>query len=168
MRHAILLRHASAGEGDADALRALTPAGVSEAEESARALAALRAPFVPTRALCSTALRASATLASLQRALPGLRGVDYCAELYLGSAEQLLAALRRVADEDACVLVVAHEPGLSGLVRLLARGASPEARARFGAGMRPAAFAAVQLDVRRWADVSPGCAWLVDFRRPAT
>jgi phosphohistidine phosphatase len=166
VKYAILLRHATAQEAAADALRDLTSEGRAEAERAGRALAALGAPWRPTLALCSTALRATATLEIARSALPGLRRVDFAARLYLASAGELLATLAAVPEEDACVVVVGHEPGLSGCVRLLAQRAAPDARAAFARGMLPAAFAALQLEVALWRDAVPGCATLAAFARP--
>lgn len=166
MKYAILLRHATAREAAVDTLRELSDAGRAEGERAGRAIAALGALWQPTRALCSTALRATATLEAARAALPSLAEVELAEPLYLPSAGELLAALQAAPESDACVLVVAHEPGISGCVRLLARRAAPTARARFGRGMAPASFAALQLGVARWRDAAPGCAELVAFARP--
>jgi phosphohistidine phosphatase SixA len=64
------------------------------------------------------------------------------------------------------VLVVAHEPGLSALVRQLVRHAEPGALARFARGMAPASFAALALDAARWEDACPACAELAAFEQP--
>ncbi len=166
MKRAILLRHATAAEAREDALRELTAEGAAEAARAGAKIAALSPGWAPTHALCSTALRASATLAAAQAALAELARIEFDARLYLASAAQLLAALRRLPEHDACVLLVAHEPGLSDLVRQLARRAEPGARVHVGAGMAPASFAALTLDVARWRDVGPGCAELATFARP--
>lgn len=165
MKRAILMRHASAAEAAHDALRALSAEGYAEAARAGHAIAALGAPWTPARALCSTALRASATLEAARVALPSLAQVELAAALYLGSAGELLASIQRAPDADSCVLLVAHEPGISALVRLLAGRAAPDARALFARGMTPASFAALALDVARWADTAPGCAELVAFAR---
>ncbi len=166
MKRAILLRHATAAEGREDPLRELTAAGVQEATRAGASIVALGADWLPTRALCSTALRASATLAGVRAALAPLAATEFDAALYLASATRLLAALQRLPEEAACVLLVAHEPGISELVRRLVRRGDPGARSRFAAGMAPAAFAALALDVARWKDAAAGCAELAAFARP--
>ena len=165
MRRAILLRHASAGEAQEDALRELTEWGRSEGAQTGQRIAALGATRMPTRVLCSTALRARATLEAARGALASLARVEFSAALYLASAGELLRALQRVPDSEACVLVVGHEPGLADCVRLLAGRASPSARASFARGMPPASFAALDLAIARWEDAAPGCAELVAFER---
>ncbi|HEY8121453.1 MAG TPA: hypothetical protein VII78_09050 [Myxococcota bacterium] len=160
MKRAILLRHATALQASDDALRELSAEGVQEAVRAGGKIAALGADWAPTRALCSTALRASATLAAAQPALAALTHSELDARLYLASAAELLAALQRVGEAEECVLVVAHEPGLSDLVRLLARRAAPGVRARLARGFSPASFAVLSLAVARWQDARPGCAEL--------
>lgn len=166
MKRLILLRHASARDAPLDAVRELSARGVEEAARAAAKIAALGAPWAPTRALCSTALRASATLAGAQLALLTLAHSELDARLYLASAGQLLAALQCLPEGDTCVLLVAHEPGLSECVRQLAHRGEPGARARFARGMAPASFAALALDIARWKHASPGCAELTAFARP--
>ena len=165
MRRAILLRHASAADAREDALRTLCARGREEAARAGLRIAELGAAWVPTRALCSSALRARETLERARGALGALRAVESSERLYLASPGQLLTALQAAPDEDVCVLVVAHEPGLSGVVRQLARGGAPDARARFARGMPPASFAALALDVARWKDARPACAELRAFER---
>ena len=165
MRRAILLRHASAGEARDDALRELTERGGREAAHAGQRIAALGATWMPTRALCSTALRASATLEAARGALASLAEVEFSAALYLASAGELLRALQRLPDSEPCVLVVGHEPGLSEFVRLLAGRASPSERASFARGMPPASFAALEFDIARWEDAAPSCAELAAFER---
>ena len=165
MKRAILLRHASAAQAHDDALRELTARGAQEAARAGAKIAALGAEWAPTRALCSTARRASTTLEGARRALGALAHVDLDERLYLAAAGELIAALRRVPEADRCVLVVAHEPGLSDVIRLLATCAAPAAAARIAGGMAPASFAALALDVARWEDARPARAELVAFER---
>jgi phosphohistidine phosphatase len=120
---------------------------------------------MPTRALCSPALRASATLEAARAALAGLAQVEFVAALYLASAGELLRALQRVPDAELCVLVVAHEPGLSECVRVLAGRASATARASLARGMPPASFAALALEIARWEDAGPACGELLTLER---
>jgi phosphohistidine phosphatase len=165
LRRAILLRHASALDAKEDALRALSPRGAREARRAGEQIAALGADWAPALSLCSSAARATATLAQVEQALapPPRREID--ARLYLASAGELLAALQRAPEAAVCLLVVAHEPGLSALVRLLARSTSEAARAGFARGMPPGAFAALALDVARWSAAGPRCAELAAFAR---
>jgi phosphohistidine phosphatase len=165
MKRAILLRHASAEDAREDALRGLSARGREEAARAGSQIAALGGDWVPTRALCSSALRARATLERVRPALAALREVELSERLYLASAGQLLSALQATPDTDACVLVVAHEPGLSAFVRQLTRRAEASASAGLARGMPPGAFAALALEVACWREAAPACAELVAFAR---
>jgi phosphohistidine phosphatase len=165
VKRAILMRHASAREAQRDELRELSAAGEEEAARAGAKIAALGADWAPTLALCSNAVRAAATLASALTTLPARPRSEVDARLYLASASELLSALQRVAEREACVLVIAHEPGLSDLVRQLAHRGEPALRARFAGGMPPASFAALELDVTSWADAAWACAELAAFER---
>jgi len=166
MRRLILLRHASAENARDDALRELSARGRTEATQAGERIAALGANWAPTRARCSTALRASATLELARPALASLREVEFDSRLYLASAGELLNAVKRAPDADACLLVVAHQPGLGELVRQLARRATPEARTGLARGMTPASFAALALDIPSWEAAMPACGELVAFAQP--
>jgi phosphohistidine phosphatase SixA len=76
MKRAILLRHASAEDAREDALRGLSARGREEAARAGSQIAALGGDWVPTRALCSSALRARATLERVRPALAALREVE--------------------------------------------------------------------------------------------
>jgi len=163
MKRAILLRHASAADARDDALRELTAEGREQAHTAGRRIATLGAEWQPTRALCSSALRTSATLAGAREALGALAAAELDAQLYLANAPRLLAALQSVPDASACVLVVAHEPGLSDLARQLARRGDPRTRQRLARGMTPGSFAALALDVASWRELRAGCGELFAF-----
>ncbi|HEU4429200.1 MAG TPA: hypothetical protein VFT98_10635, partial [Myxococcota bacterium] len=124
-------------------------------------IAALGADWQPERALCSSALRASATLEAALEAFPASLAVVLDEQLYLAGATRLLAVLQSAPDASACVLVVAHEPGLSDLARQLARRGDPRARLRLAHGIKPGSFAAIALDVASWRELRARCGELV-------
>jgi phosphohistidine phosphatase len=161
MKRLILLRHASAADAREDALRELTAEGREQASAAGVRIAALGADWQPAQALCSSARRASATLEAAREAITAPLAVQLDEQLYLASAARLLAALRRVPDATECVLVVAHEPGLSELARELARRGDSRARLRLAHGIKPGAFAAIALDVASWRELRAGCGELV-------
>lgn len=113
----LLVRHGVAGEGTPDAARALTKDGRRKAREAARGLAALvdgagvvaTSPLVraaQTAELVSDAL--GAEVVTVEALAPGQRYAD------------ALAWLRRRRDER--VVLVGHEPHLSGLASWLMTG----------------------------------------------
>jgi phosphohistidine phosphatase len=86
---------------------------------------------------------------------------------YLADTATLMELLRRVEGDPASVLLVGHNPGLH---ELLFRLVDPERETPLFAQavekFPTAAFALLDLDIDRWADLAPGCATLVDFARP--
>jgi len=167
MKHLILMRHASAGPGEVDRERPLSPQGQREAQQMGRALRALSARgFRPEQALVSPARRARETLAGVRAALTALAGVEEDDALYLASAGKVLARLQQLPEPTAQLLLVGHNPGLAELAQLLVERAEADVLVRAARGLAPAAFAALRIPARRWREVEPACAELVEFLRP--
>ena len=167
MKHLILMRHASAGPGADDRARPLSSAGRGDALRVGRALERLAASgFRPEWALVSPALRAQETLEAVRSALRSLAGAETEEALYLASADQLLARLRRVPEETAQLLLVGHNPGLTELMHALAGRGADAVRARAAQGLPPGACAALRIEDLRWRELERGCAELVDLVTP--
>ena len=86
---------------------------------------------------------------------------------YLADSQTLMQLLSACADENAAVLMVGHNPGMQELALDLV---SPENEDDlFNEVMTKyptAAFAMLELDIGRWADLKNGCGRLVHFARP--
>ena len=151
-----LLRHAKSSWDEpelADHDRPLAPRGRKAAKRMARW--ASDNGVRPELVLCSTALRARATL---DLVLDGLGEPEVAIErrLYHAWADDLLERLRGVSAGVDGVLLVGHNPGLHELARLL----SPPGPDGFPTG----ALAELRLAIDAWPAVQPGCAelaWLV-------
>jgi phosphohistidine phosphatase len=168
MKHLILMRHASAGPGEDDRARPLSPEGLAEAERMGHALAALAEHgFRPERALVSPARRTRETLAGVRTALAGLAAVEEDEALYLASPGRLLGRLQRLPDAASQVLLVGHNPGLAELVDWLVGRAEADAAQRAARGLAPAACAALRIPTERWRSLTPSRAELVAFLHPA-
>jgi phosphohistidine phosphatase len=111
----------------------------------------------PDLVLCSTAVRARATLDLVVGAL-GAPVIEIEGGLYHAWAEDLLERLRVVQADVSEVLVIGHNPGLHELAALLVPP-GPEA---FPTG----ALAELRITVDDWADLQPGCAELVKLVVP--
>lgn len=158
MKHLLFLRHARAGEAPDDHGRPLDARGLGELREVAPALERLAAAgFAPSLVLCSTALRAQQTLDAVSPHLPAAPR-ELRPELYLATAGELLGVLQDGPDHAQGVLVVGHEPGLSGLARLLT-GRPLQ--------LRTGSWAALRAGVGSWRELSPGCAELTAVGGPA-
>ena len=158
MRELILLRHAhaeSAGAGQSDMDRPLSPHGLAEAEAAGKWLLDHR--LVPDRVLCSPARRTRETL----EAVLGKTGyVEQRLEPRIYEATPgTLAALLDEHQEVERLLVVGHNPGLEQLSALMHSGQSGDFR-----GMPPGSVAVLSLpsDVA----IEPGVARLSAFWWP--
>jgi phosphohistidine phosphatase len=153
-----LLRHAKSSWDDpglADHDRPLAPRGLKAAERIARWTS--DNDVRPDLVLCSTALRARATLDLVVRALDDPE-IEFDDALYHASAAELLVRLRTVRVGLTEVLLVGHNPGLLDLVGLLA----PPAPDAFPTG----ALAELRLAIATWVEMSPGCAHLEELLVP--
>jgi phosphohistidine phosphatase len=158
MRRVWLLRHAKSSWDDPgipDHDRPLAPRGRKAAKRMA--LWADENDVRPDLVLCSTALRARATL---DLVLPGLGkpATAFDDDLYHASAAGLLERLRALPDDAAAVLLVGHNPGLHDLACLLAPP-GPEA-------FPTAALADLRLAADTWPGVGPGCGRLDELLLP--
>jgi phosphohistidine phosphatase len=153
-----LLRHTKSSWDDprlADHDRPLAPRGRKAAKRIARW--ASDNEVRPELVLCSTALRARATLDLI---LAGLGGPEAEIEggLYHASAADLLGRLRGVQESVTEVLLVGHNPALHELACVLAPP-GPEA---FPTG----ALAELRLAIGTWPELCAGCAQLTRFVVP--
>jgi phosphohistidine phosphatase len=156
----VLLRHAKSSwsePGLADHDRPLNGRGRRAAPVVGRHLR--DAGLVPDLVLCSSAVRARATLAGL--GLPEEVDVRIEDDLYGADPDEIVARLRTVPDHVGSVLVIAHNPGLEELTELLVADARscPD---RFPT----AAVAELRLPIERWDDLAPHRAVLASFVTP--
>jgi len=84
--------------------------------------------------------------------------------LYAAEAETLLARIQALPDEVDEVMLIGHNPGLMEVLLLLAAPGKLRERARVG--VPTGALAELDVNVGRWADVSPGTARLTQFVVP--
>jgi phosphohistidine phosphatase len=160
MRRLYLLRHAKSSwkeTGVPDHDRPLAGRGRKAAKAMATYLHENR--IRPQLVLCSSATRARQTFERLEPL--GAREVHIERELYGADAATLLGRLRDVPDGVGSVMVIAHNPGLEHLTRVLARE-DDDVGEKFPTG----ALAALAFRDREWASLERGTAELVDFVRP--
>ena len=159
-KHLFLLRHAKSSWDVpwlSDHARPLAPRGRKASKAMGREIR--RRKIRPALVLCSSAVRARETLERVQPA----GEIHIETELYAASEQELLERLRRVPDEIASVMLIAHNPGTEQLALDLARD-SPLRSAveeKFPTG----ALATLVFNTR-WSELQPGRAELTDFVRP--
>jgi phosphohistidine phosphatase len=166
-RTLLLMRHAKsdypAGFPDhmADHDRPLAPRGIREAGLAGDWLRA-NAPAIDA-VLCSTATRARETLART--------GIDahvrYSRRLYGATPGIMIDEIARTADAVATLLVVGHEPTMSGLALTLAGddGTDHTVVERISTKFPTSAIAVLTV-ARGWKALGPGGAALVGFEIP--
>lgn len=165
MRRLILLRHAKSDRpaGLADRDRPLDDRGRRAAPAVAAHLA--EAGLRPALALVSAAARTRETWAAMAAAL-GDPETRLHPEIYEAPAGRILEVVRAAPDTAATVIVVGHNPGLGDLAAALA-GAGPQAAlSRLSFEFPTAAYAVIDFDTARWAEVAPGRGRLERFVRP--
>jgi phosphohistidine phosphatase len=163
-RHTLLLmRHAKSDypEGVPDHDRPLAPRGIREA-----GLAGdwLRANVSGVDAvLCSTATRARQTLDRTGIDAP----VRYSGRLYGATPGTMIEEINRTADDVGTLLVIGHEPTMSGLALVLADddGTDVAAVERISAKFPTSAIAVLAVP-GAWKGLEPGRAALTGFEVP--
>ncbi len=149
MKRLTLMRHGDARWKDAgisDLERPLNRRGQQAAEAIARRM--LELELLPDLMLVSPARRAQQTAEIVARelAIPARRIVREDG-LYLGASGELLAVVHGTGPRIAHLMVVAHNPGLSELVQLLA----PDAE---HGGLGTAALCTLTFACEGWSEVA--------------
>lgn len=160
MKRLFLLRHAkSSWEAPAlaDERRPLNRRGERDAPEMGRRLAARG--VAPDLFVTSPAVRARETARLVARELGyPAGGIAREPRIYEATPGELLAVVQGTDDAAGSLLLVGHNPGITGLARLLVRGFREE--------LPTAGLVAVDLPVRSWTEAGPGEGRLAFFDTP--
>ncbi len=168
MKHLLLMRHGEAGWGDGsqdDFDRSLTDAG----RRASKAIGAWisKHDLVPDTVLVSAAARTTQTWEILRDALPDMATAQPTPDLYLASPGTLLAHIERVEPDTEITLVIAHNPGLEALARLMAGpGSGKRASNDLLLGFPSAGLAVFELNGDDWRTMSAEGGQLRKFIRP--
>jgi phosphohistidine phosphatase len=167
VRRLVLLRHAKAEHsGVADELRRLTSLGVRQAGGVGGALRATG--LLPERVLVSSALRTQETWQHLAGALAGEPEPEVVLSdaLYGAHPGEVVEQVRATDARVRTLLVVGHEPAMSGAAAHLTGSGSPAHVAQVRTGLSTGSYAVLEV-VGPWAELEPMGARLVDVVRPA-
>ncbi|MDP3551707.1 MAG: histidine phosphatase family protein [Novosphingobium sp.] len=119
------------------------------------------------RMIASPAVRAAETVEEASKAWKCTFKVEWDRRIYLASSATLIDLIKELSGDPASVLMVGHNPGLEDLIfDLVPDDGSSPLRDVVEEKFPTATFAVLELDVARWADVSEGCARLVEIKRP--
>ncbi|TNM64633.1 histidine phosphatase family protein [Streptomyces sp. NP160] len=163
----VLVRHGKAVADAADGTdrsRALAPRGAGQAASTAAWLAT-RGLGAPDLVLVSSALRTAQTWEAMAPALhPGT--VREEPELYDTSSQALVHLVAATPEEVGVLLLVGHEPVVSGAASALAgEGSRGEVVGQVLAGVSTGSAVVLELD-RPWAALQQGAARLVALHTP--
>jgi phosphohistidine phosphatase len=141
-RRVTLMRHGHAEEKADDYARKLSDVGRASAMRAGRALA--KAGLTPQHLLTSSAPRALTT-AKLVAEACGYRGAIFRdRSLYLATESRYLAALQGLPSSTSSVLLVGHNPGLTGLARELCQHIGD---------LAPAEYVSAQFELDAWSEL---------------
>lgn len=152
------MRHAKSSWGDAslaDFERPLNERGLKAAPLVGRFMR--RQKLRPDLILCSPAERARQTAALVVKAAQLDAPLRYDERIYEATPPRLVEVVSQVEDATDELLLVGHNPGLEGLLELLAG----ESRR-----MPTAALARIALDIEKWGKVREGAGRVELFVRP--
>lgn len=155
----VLVRHAQAGYSYPDHTRPLTHAGVDQAARLGGVLAREIGSF--DMAVCSDAARAQQTFAQISQRV-SIRDSWYDRGVYNADEEDILTLARTFEGER--VLIVGHEPTISGAGYVLAR---EDDRGEVARGV-PTATALILTFDGTWEDLAPSSCALRAVLTPPT
>jgi phosphohistidine phosphatase len=119
------------------------------------------------RMIASPAVRAAETVEESSKAWKCTFKIEWDRRIYLASSATLIDLLKELSGDPKSVLMIGHNPGLEDLIfDLVPDDGSSPLREVVEEKFPTATFAVMELDVDDWADVSEGCARLVEIKRP--
>lgn len=169
MRELLILRHAKSRwdepETD-DHDRSLAPRGIAAARRMGQLIA--ERDWLPDLVLCSTALRARATLDLAREAWPKAEAVpvQFLSGLYMAAPGEILGIIRQQPADKQRLLVVGHNPGLQGFVTRLAGSGDRHLRQAAETKLPTAALVRLTVPMADWSGVDWGTARLEGFDVP--
>ena len=171
MKTIIVLRHAKSDWGDSnlrDFDRGLNGRGARAAAVMGRWAATQNLRF--DAIIASPAVRVTETLAQFREAYGESPTPQFDLRLYLAPATTLAEVIAEASDDDACILLVAHSPGLEDFILTAAQhGRRSDLRDSVAIKFPTAAMAILDFDVESWATLADGFkgkAMLRSFVRP--
>ncbi len=162
-----LLRHAKSSWADPsqdDFDRPLNERGDEAAPRMGAFMARNR--IAPDLILCSAAIRTRQTLAHVLPHLPAKTEVGYEESLYLATAIELLALVRKTKAAVSHLMLVGHDPGMHDLATRLAGSGDPALLSALAAKFPTSGLAVLAFDARAWSGVELGAGRLVLFMTP--
>lgn len=119
------------------------------------------------RVIASPAIRCAETIEIASEASGRPVAVNWDRRIYLASSATLADLLRETDGDPKSILMVGHNPGLEDLIfDLVPDDGSSPLRDVVEVKFPTAAYAVLELNIERWADLADKCARLVHLTRP--
>jgi phosphohistidine phosphatase len=158
MKTLFVLRHAKSSWDNsslADFDRPLNDRGLAAAPFMGRVLSSKG--YRPDLILSSPAERAKMT-AILVKAAAGLDcPLEFDDRIYEASPHKLQKVVSKVVNDQRSIMIVGHNPGMEGFIKLLADKNEP---------MPTASIAVIELDIDNWSDIDSSTGRLIEVLRP--
>jgi phosphohistidine phosphatase len=113
--------------------------------------------FEPSVIISSPAIRAKETAKLVKETAGFLADLRFEESIYEGSTRTLLQVVSEVENSYETAMLVGHNPGIEGFIRLLTDDLEP---------MPTAAVAVINLNIASWNDVVDGCGKVKSIFRP--
>lgn len=158
MKKLFILRHAKSSWSDAslaDFDRSLNEWGQNAAPFMGEVIA--RKGFLPDVILSSPANRAISTARLVKDASGTNAEIRLDERIYEASPQTLRQVAADIDDEYDSAMIVGHNPGMEGFIRLLTGSIEP---------MPTAALAVIKLDIDRWNKITPNSGGIEMIIRP--
>lgn len=119
------------------------------------------------RVIASPAIRCAETIEIASEASGRPVAINWDRRIYLASSATLADLLRETEGDPKSILMVGHNPGLEDLIfDLVPDDGSSPLRDVVEVKFPTAAYAVLELNIERWADLADKCAKLVHLTRP--
>ncbi len=119
------------------------------------------------RVLSSPAVRAAETIELAGQSVGRTFPINWDRRIYLASSATLLDLLREQDDAISMILMIGHNPGLEDLIfDLVPDDGSSPLRDRVEEKFPTAAYAVLEMNADRWAEIKEGTARLMHLMRP--
>lgn len=158
MKTLFILRHAKSSWDDAklaDLERQLNERGERTAPFMGKFMR--ERGFEPSIIISSPAARAKETTQLVKEAANFSSDLKFDERIYEASPRTLLQVVSEIDDACQTAMLVGHNPGIEGFIRLLTGDLEP---------MPTAALAVIELNIDSWCGTVDGCGKLEDVFRP--
>lgn len=150
-------------ESSGDANRPLAPRGKEDAIALGKAMGVKQ--YAPSFALCSPALRTQQTLEGVQERVkvPEVKSPEI---LYTGSPGDYLAEIQKVDDAHSEIILVAHNPSVAQLAKVLIGSGGQSLVQRLKEKYDPGTLTTIAYTGTSWADIQTGENEIIDLIDP--